>query len=247
MTSTVEQAREHARRQSGATPVTIPATGATELPVGVQAASVVWDEMIPPLGYTSRHLSRDTIVCITDVEGDACVALAAWSARNTAERLNVADTVKVQWQAYLSAGSLLLSDMGRVLLTVVEDTSARHDCLCGVTPKGRRLLVLGAMKQGLQRRDVPPNVNLFKGARVHQDGSLHFDGAPVPGGQVRLRAEQDVIVVLANAPHPLDDRDGIGSAARVTAWRAARPGYDPFRETTPERLRAFLNTEEVLR
>ena len=46
-------------------------------------------------------------------------ASASWSTTppTPAERLNVADTVKVQWQAYLGAGRLLLSDMGRVLMT----------------------------------------------------------------------------------------------------------------------------------
>ena len=39
------------------------------------------------------------------------------------ERLNVADTVKVPWQAYPTAGHPLLSDQGRLLATIVADTS----------------------------------------------------------------------------------------------------------------------------
>jgi hypothetical protein len=103
------------------------------------------------------------------------------------------------------------------------------------------------MKHGLERRDVPPNVNLFKSVRVHDDGSLHLDGEPVPNTHVHLRAEQDVFVVVANVAHPLDDRTDAGTPVRVTAWRAERPADDPFRHTTPERLRAFLNTEEIVR
>lgn len=247
MTSTLGEARDHARRQSGAALVTIPATAAADLPDGVEPDSVTWDEIVPPGGYAGRRVTRDTVVRIADTEGDACVALLAWSSGNSAERLNVADTVKVQWQAYLQAGALLLSDMGRALLTIVEDSSARHDCLCGTTAEGRRLLVLGAMKHGLQRRDVPANVNLFKSVRVDDDGSLHFDGAAAPGTHVHLRTEQDVIVVVANVTHPLDDRPASGTPVRVTAWRAPRPADDPFREGTPERMRAFLNTEELVR
>ena len=36
----------------------------------------------------------------------------------------VADTVKVQWNAYLGAGSLLLSDMGRVLMRRISSAAS---------------------------------------------------------------------------------------------------------------------------
>jgi hypothetical protein len=266
MTSTLDEAREHARRQAGVAPITVPATAATDLPASVDAAAVVWDETVPIGGYASRELRRDTVLRVSDVEGDACVALAVHVAGRPAERLNVADTVKVQWQAYLGAGALLLSDMGRVLMTIVDDTSGRHDCLCGCTnrrandarygdgsvsgpaPNGRDLLALGAAKHGLGRVDVPPTINLFKSARVAEDGALRLDGAPIAGRHVELRAEMDVVVVVANVPHPLDDRETYtGTPVRFTAWRAPRPTDDPFRATTPERLRAFQNTEEAVR
>ena len=266
MTSTLEEAREHARRQAGVSPLTIPATSATDLPDGVDAGTVLWDEAVPGGGYSARVLPRDAMLRVTDVEGDACVQLLVCSAANPGERLNVADTVKVQWQAYLGPDALLLSDMGRVLMTLVDDTSARHDCLCGTSnkhsndgrygdgsvsgpaPNGRDLLVLGAAKHGLGRVDVGPSINLFKSVRVAGDGSLAFDGAVRAGTHVQLRAEMDVLVVLANTPHPLDDRpDYTATTVRLTAWRAPRPDVDPFRATSPERLRAFQNTEEHVR
>ena len=268
-TSTLEQAREHARRQAGAraaTGPTIPSTAAVDLPDGVAADRVVWDETIGAGGYASRVLPRDAVLRITDIDGDACVQLLAYVAARPWERLNVADTVKVQWQAYLDAGALLLSDMGRVLLTVVEDTSGRHDCLCGATnrrlndarygdgsasgsaPNGRDLLILGAARHGLGRGDVPPSINLFKGAPVGGDGSITFDGDVRPGAYVELRAEVDVIVVLANTPHPLDERPAYSATpVRCTAWRTDRPADDPIRTSSPERQRAFENTDELLR
>ena len=257
-TSTLETARAHARSQAGDAPITIPATDA--------GLDVVWDETIGAGNYASHAVARDTLLRITDVEGDASVHLLAWVADRTAERVNVIDTVKVQWQAYLGAGALLLSDMGRVLLTLVEDTSGRHDCLCGCsnrrandarygdgsasgpTPNGRDLLALGAAKHGLGRVDLPTPVNLFKGVTVGDDGSLSFDGDARPGTHVVLRAEMDLVLVLANTPHPLDTRPAYTvTPAKVTARRAARPSDDPFRSSSPERLRAFLNTEDAAR
>ncbi|HKY13402.1 MAG TPA: urea amidolyase associated protein UAAP1 [Microthrixaceae bacterium] len=266
-TDTLEAARAHARAQAAAARpvVTIPSRNVGDLPGGVDASDVVWDETVPVGGYAARRLPRDTVVRISDVEGDAAVSLLVFRAEHPAERLNVADTVKVQWQAYLDTGALLLSDMGRVLMTIVDDTSARHDCFCGAStlainearygdgsasgtsPGARELLALAAAKHGLTRRDLPPSIGLFKGVRVSDDGGLDFDGAPASGSFVELRAELDVLVVIANSPHPLDPRSAhAGTPVRCTAWRTLRPAADPFRDTSPERQRAFENTEHLL-
>lgn len=269
-TSTLEAARAHARSQvgsSGATGPAIPATAAVDLPAGVDPADVLWDEVVPVGGYTTLRLPRGSHVLLADLGGDACVQLVAHVLDRPWERLNVADTIKVQWQAYLGTGSLLLSDMGRVLLTLVRDTSERHDCLCGGSnrasnglrygdgwlggpaPSARDLLVVGGAKHGLSRADVATPVNLFKSVRVDPDGGLALDGGIVPDTLVELRAELDVLVLLAVTPHPLDDRSGYeGSPVRCTAWRVEPAGDDDVaRSSTPERQRAFLNTDELVR
>ena len=269
-TSTLADARNHARSLAGTAGTagrTIPSTAATDLPTAVDAEDVVWDERIDLGNYASSALPRGAVMRITDLEGDACIQLLVYNAANPAERINVMDTVKVQWQAYLERGALLLSDMGRVLMTVVADSSARHDCLCGCstrrtntarygdgtlsgpTPSGRDLLAVAGAKHGLDRRDVAPGVNLFKGVRVDDDGALKYDGTATAQTLVEFRTEVDVIVLLANTPHPLDDRaEYTGTPARVTAWRAEpATSDDPFRSASPERLRAFQNTDELLR
>jgi hypothetical protein len=269
-TSTLAGARAHARSLAdGVTEhgITVPSTTAMNLPNGVDPTTVIWDERIELGNYSSRRLPRASVLRITDVEGDACVQLLVYNARATAERVNVADTVKVQWQAYLEGGALLLSDMGRVLMTLVGDTSRRHDCLCGCTtrkdndarygdgrasgptPNGRDLLCIAGGKHGLERRDIGPNINLFKSVRADDNGCLHFDGDATASTYVELRAEIDVIVLTANTPHPLDERPNYsGTAARVTGWRAPAPdgNTDPFRAATPERLRAFQNIDEFV-
>jgi urea carboxylase-associated protein 2 len=261
-TATLESARAHARSLAGvadAPGVTIPSTSATDLPDGVDAQRVMWDEVVPGGGYAARRVPRGGRIRIVDTDGGGCVALVLHRADHPAERLNVADTVKVQWQAYLGPGALLLSDMGRVMATLVEDEGGRHDALCGCTtrstaggawsdaPNGRDLLCLGVAKHGLQRRDLPPNVNLFASVRVADDGSLDFDPAVAPGAHVTLRAELDLLVTVANVAHPLDDRGVAMTPVRVTAW-ADLPSdlADPFRASTPERTRAFENTDELL-
>ena len=59
------------------------------------------------------------------------MSIQAWNRTDTSERLNHADTVKVQWAASLRKGRIILSDMGHVLLGIIEDTSGAHDTLVG--------------------------------------------------------------------------------------------------------------------
>lgn len=263
-------AREHARAQAGtrvdAMPILPPV--ATDLPAGVAAEDLLWEETLAPGGYATRRLSRGARLRLIDTDGDACASLNIFNVEMPNERLNVADTVKVQWNAYLGAGKLLLSDMGRVLASIIEDGAGTHDTFCGVSnaagnlrrygegrnsgiyPNGRDRLILGAAKHGLTRRDVHPCVNLFKGTRIEADGTITPLIGPFAAGRtVTLRCEMEVVVVIANCPHVLDPREGwYSTPLRATAWRGpVTPETDPVRNATPEGLRAYLNTEDYYR
>lgn len=241
---------------------------ADDLPAGVTPDALLWEETIAPGGYAARRLNRGAQLRLFDRDGEACASMLLFNAEMPTERLNVADTVKVQWNAYLGPGGLLLSDMGRVLMSLVEDGAGTHDAFCGASnatsnaarygsgdnhgdhPNARDRLILGAAKHGLGRKDVHPCINWFKGVRISDDGATVANLGPfVPGRSIVLRAEMDVIVVLANCPHPLDDRaEYISGPLRATAWRGpvTAPG-DTIRTATPEGLRAFLNVEDYYR
>lgn len=263
-------ARDHARAMAGTIVEAMPHLPpvADDLPPGVTSEDLLWEETIAAGGYATRRLARGSRLRLIDLKGDACASLLIYNAEMPTERLNVADTVKVQWNAYLGAGKLLLSDMGRVLMSIVEDDAGTHDAFCGTSnaatnaakygegrnsgayPNGRDRLLLGSAKHGLQRRDVHPCVNLFKGTRIETDGTITpLVGPYEPGREMILRAEMDVIVVIANCPHVLDPRDQwTVTPLRVSAWRGEiTPAEDPIRTATPEGLRAFLNVEDYFR
>lgn len=257
-------ARAHARAQEGRqarSMRTVPASSTTDLPAGVDAADVLWDETVAGWRYATRALACGSRVRFTDLDGDACVQLLLFNALAPHERLNVADTAKVQWQAYVGTGSLLLTDMGRVAATVVDDTSGHHDLFCGGSqdgsgratvgddhPPARQLLHLGVTRFGLARRDVHPCVNLLKGARVERGDVLVSTGGAGSAAYIELRLELPALVVLANTPHVLDDRvPPVCTPVRVTAWRGqAAAADDQWRVATPEGRRAFENTEDFL-
>ena len=266
-TATTYGARDHARAQEGTRAEAMPVVPAADWPdPPCEAGHLVWAETVAGGNYTHRVLARGTELRLTDPHGDACAHLLLYVAGRPWERLNVADTVKVQWNAYLGEGQLLLSDQGRVLASVLADTSGRHDALCGTStlarntarygdgtpqsasPAGRELFKLAAAKNGLEPRDLPPSLSFFQGVQVREDGSLDFTGSAGPGTSVTLRAEQDLTVLIANVPHPADPRaEYVSTPLEVLAWRAAptAPG-DPLWEATPEGRRAFLNTAEFL-
>lgn len=262
-------ARAHARAMDGtvveAMPILPPR--ADDLPAGVAPDDLLWEETIAGGGYASRLLLRGTRLRLIDLQGDACASLLLFNAATPAERLNIADTVKVQWDAYPAAGSLLLSDMGRVLASIEQDDAGTHDAFCGASseasnrrrygdgrnlgayPNARDRLLLGAAKHGLDRRDVHPCINLFKGVRIAADGAIVPNLGPfTPGRSLVLRAEMDLILVVANCPHVLDERPWSITPLRATAWRGpVTAADDPIRNATPERRRAFLNTEDLYR
>jgi urea carboxylase-associated protein 2 len=266
-TDTTRAAREHARAQAGtaaeAMP-TLPASAWPEPPAGVDPAALTWAETVAGGGYASKVLARGTTLRLTDVAGDACAHLLLYNADQPWERLNVADTVKVPWQAYLGEGHPLLSDQGRVLAVIAADSSGRHDALCGTTalatnmerygdgspqgpsPAGRELQLLAAAKHGLGPRDIPPSISFFQGVRVDAEGALRFEGSAGPRTAVELKVEMPVIAILANVPHPLDPRpEYTASTLEVLAWRGDPTGPDDVLwSSTPELERAYLNTAD---
>jgi len=234
VTDTTSAARAHARAQEGQT--------ARSMRVVPAPDGLLWDETVDGDRYACKSLARGSHIRFTDVDGRACVQLLLFNAWAPWERLNVADTAKVQWQAYLGHGSLLLTDMGRAIASVVSDTSAHHDLFCG-SVAARPLLTLGAGRFGLGRRDVHPCVNLLKGVRVVDGDRLELTGGAGAGAHVELRLELPAHVVVANTPHPLDD-DRSSTPVHITAFAGGVDGRVPA--STPEQRRAYENTDDYL-
>lgn len=252
-TATTHAAKEHARSQASV----------LDGPAGPEGIELTWAETIPGGGYSTKILARGTRLRLRDVEGSACAHILLYRADAPWERLNAADTVKVPWQAYLGAGHPLLSDQGRVLATVVADSSGKHDAFCGTTsletnaakygsgtlhsgsPAGRELFTVAAAKNGLGLRDLAPSISFFHGVRVEADGALISTGSAGHGTEIDLLIHLPVIVLLANTAHPLDPSPTFAvTALDVLAWDASEELLDlPGDE--PEYRRAVWNTESA--
>lgn len=185
-----------------------------------------------------------------------------WNADDTSERLNPADTVKVQWTARIGQGKLLLSDMGRVLASITADSFGLHDCIAGgSTPESnarkygeastvrntRDNFLLAASKQGLGPRDVGPCMTFFAPVTTDETGRLVWRGTAQGSHHVDLRAEMNLIVAVSNCPHPLAPGTRFDPRPlRAVVWRSPPAAASDFcRTATEEAVRAFENTDAV--
>jgi urea carboxylase-associated protein 2 len=225
------------------------------------AGGVVLQSQVIPAGwYWTGRLRVGQRLRIVNATGRASVAFQGWNALEPSERLNVGDTAKLQWTTRLTTGSLLFSDMGRVLASVLDDNAdGRHDLLAGTSDEVTNQLrfgrlgqrhshgnfLLAAAKLGLSQRDLHPCVNFFSAVRATPEGALEWAGSPRPASSIELRAELPLLFALSNCPHPLDPNPTYDPGeVEVVVMEATAPPSDDFCRTRSEEAeRAFENTD----
>ena len=138
-------------------------------------------------------------------------------AADTEERYSVPDTLAWQGNAYVRTGTVLRSNLGNPLMTVVGNEIDRQDTIGGACSKESNTLRYGhhvmfhhgcrenflseGQKHGLGLRDLVSNLNWFMNVPVEADGALGIvDGMSAPGKRVAVRAEVDVLVLISNCP-----------------------------------------------
>lgn len=233
--------------------------------------AVLWEETLRGGATWSHVLRRGKALRLTDMEGGANVGALFYNFENLVERYNMADTLKAQHTAKLTAGHVLYSDMGRILCSITADTCGWHDPIGGwSTPasvrarygessyqengndcvrSGRESFLVELGKWGLGMRDLVPNVNFFSKVAVEKDGGLSFVlGHSQAGNYVELRAEMHTLVVLHACPHPLDPAPRWApKPVKLSVREAAAAGPDdPCRLSCPENARGFQLTERYI-
>ena len=204
-------------------------------------------ETVPGGRYASMFLARGQALRLVATGGGNGVSMLFWNAHDTSERLNVGDTVKLQWTAAIGAGHVLFSDMGRVLASITAaDAGVRCDLVAAGGRDAADKFRLVAGKHGMSVRDVPPCVSVFADVRTDGDGRLVWAGAAPVGSAIDFRAEMDLLVAVANCPHPLAPAAAPGPIEAIV-WHAPPPtGDDPCRTAGEEAVRGFENTAAYL-
>jgi len=243
-----------------------PATGAHPGPLS--PIDELWSEQLHPGEHWSGVVRRGTSLRLTALEPRANVAALMYNYESLAERYNMADTLKAQHTAYLTAGCVCYSDMGRVLCSITADSCGWHDTFCGLSDaamvqekfgagsfqqrrnefyrNGRDSMLNELGKYGLGKRDLIANINFFSRVTADDAGTLHFDEQHCSSGDyVELRFEMHTLLLLATCPHPLDPDTHyrprpVMLRARVTG---PAPREDACRLRCEENARGFRNTE----
>ncbi|MFC5470655.1 urea amidolyase associated protein UAAP1 [Cohnella suwonensis] len=225
---------------------------------------------IRPGGKWSGRVGRGKLLRFTALEAGANVSLLLYNAADLTERYNMPDTLKAQYTAHLTKGHTLMSDNGRVLAAIVQDSLGWHDTISAYTTReetdakygsttyqearnewlrsGRENFAVELVRNGLGFRDLVPNVNLFSKVVCDDAGEMQYDIGHCPAGAtVTLRTEMDVVLVLSNTPNPLDPRTAYPS---VPVKLEVLPSEGPVGEDDycvnfrPENRRAYENTWE---
>ncbi len=99
---------------------------ADDLPAGVSSAICSGRNRSRAGGHAlAGRWPRGTRLRLIDLKGDACASVLLFSTAMPSERLNVADTLKVQWNAYLWVRiKPAMSDMGRKSSPGIEEDVA---------------------------------------------------------------------------------------------------------------------------
>ena len=185
-----------------------------------QAATARHREIVAAGAYWMHEVKQGETFRIVDVEGNQAADTLFFSSADPHERYSATDTIREQGNVYLGAGTTLMSDLCRPMLTITADTVGSHDTLGGACAtesntvryalekksmhacRDSYLLAVAENEQyGLTKRDIGHNINFFMNVPVTPDGGLTFaDGVSGPGRYVEMRAEMDVIVLISNCP-----------------------------------------------
>lgn len=185
----------------------------------LQPETAVLDHTLPAGKPYLLGINKGQTLRIVDLEGNQAVDVIFYNRNDPAEHYSATETLLRQGGIYLTTGSVLYSDEGQAMLTIVADTCGRHDTLGGACAaesntvryalqkkfmhscRDNYLIALQEADLGLGKRDLVPNVNFFMNVPVTSSGELTFaDGVSAPGKYVELVAEMDLWMLVSNCP-----------------------------------------------
>lgn len=224
---------------------------------------VLFAHEISPAAHWSVQVRAGRELLLTARHNQVNCSTLLFVARDRVDRLNIPDTLKAQMSACVRPPMVLMSDRGTALASVTGSSLDWHDALCGHSldahlerfgpsdyaadrnswrRSARSGLLSELGKHGRGEADLHAGVNFFSKVAVADDerGSLTFvPGHAAAGDWVALRAEQDLLVMVSTAPHPLDPDWNPGAVLAEVRPTGPVTDQDPSMRFRPEAARAL--------
>lgn len=228
--------------------------------------NLVYTKRLLPGEKWSEYIGAGKLVRLTAKGEDCNLVLGAYHGEHPEEKYNMPDSLKAQHTFYLSENDLLMSDNGKMLLSMVKDTFGWHDTVCGHTLHRKIQAQYGEstyqrernqrtrnsydnfsielFRRGLGRCDFASVVNLFSKVTASEDGQLTYQTENTLDKEVILRADAPVLLILSNTPHPLNPTKDYPQDEVLLEIYQGQPAdlLDPVVTKCGENTRAFENT-----
>ena len=225
----------------------------------------LWTELLPGGHHWSGRIQKGAVLQLKALGANANVSLFCVNAEDKLERYNMPDSLKGQHTAFLTAGNVLYSDLGRVMASIVQDDHAWSDTFCGASrpeqiekqfglcafkdarndmyQSGLDGLLVEMSKFSLGQTDLSATVNLFSKVTPNDAGALSYIQSDNTNQIAALRFEMDCLVFLSAAPHGLDNSAAYAPAdIELSLFKANALGErDICRDSCPQNQRAFQN------
>ena len=100
--------------------------------------SVIHDEVVAARAPWLYHVAAGQTLQIVDLEGNQAVDFLLYSAEDDSERYSAQDTVSAQGNLFLRTGTVLRSNEGRPMMTIVDTSVEYHDTIGGSPGRSHR-------------------------------------------------------------------------------------------------------------
>ena len=95
----------------------------------------IWSKTLKAGEKWSGNIGRGKYIHFKALGDNANISMLMYNMIDTSERYNMPDTTKAQYTYHLTKGNVLMSDNGRVLASIVEDSTGWNDTISGYTTR----------------------------------------------------------------------------------------------------------------
>ena len=233
----------------------------------MKSEKIVLNEVLPSSVKYSKIVKRGQTIQLKAMGDNASLSAMFYNASNSAERFNSADTVKIQWNAFLGINKVLFSEMGRVLFAITGDTTeGLLDTLGGISnarlvkenftnaasfescrnayhKSDRENFLIELGKYGMGKKDMIPALNLFRKVDVKEGSKLVLsDRKAKKGDYIEFTAQMDILLILSNTPHAMDKGEYNPSDIEITIFDAVEFKDEDYVDFSEEAKRGFHNS-----